>query len=109
MQCVFPKLNLSGRDEGMEIEDVNGNTILLILKQLPEVLAVAFYTPGDSLQCNFGLRFQMSEGSKSVFQTILTLPLLNDATVFLDLAKNHPKMIDDITKPIASATPALSQ
>ncbi len=49
MQSVFPKLNLSGRDEGMEIEDVNGNTILLIFEQLPELSAAAFCTTGDSL------------------------------------------------------------
>ena len=49
MQSVFPKLNLSGLDEGMEIEDVNGNTTLLIFESLPELPAVAFYTTGDSL------------------------------------------------------------
>ena len=48
MQSVFQKLNLSGLDEGMEIEEVNGNTTLLIFEQLPEVPAAAFYTTGDS-------------------------------------------------------------
>ena len=47
MQSVFQKLNLSGLDEGMEIEDVNENTTLLVFEQLPELPAAAFYTMGD--------------------------------------------------------------
>jgi hypothetical protein len=38
---VFPKQSLDGRDEALEIEDADGNKILLIFEHLPELGAGA--------------------------------------------------------------------
>jgi hypothetical protein len=38
---VFPKQRLDGRDEALEIEDAEGNKVLLIFEQLPELGAGA--------------------------------------------------------------------
>ena len=40
--CVFPKRNIDGRDEALEIEDSGGNKTLLIFEQLPFLGAGAF-------------------------------------------------------------------
>jgi len=68
---------------GIEIEGVSGNTTSLIIEQLSEVPAGAFYTAGDRFRCIFGLRFQMLERVKICSLDNSDLPLLKAATFFV--------------------------